>query len=191
MREGFSTVIVSLYLLLASPFATASDFSDSEIDQICGICENCCSEGKVIKGSTKKANRKKSKKKAAAQESLSSKKIKEEWLQASLFGSNISASSLSPAEIHSYSDNQYKVVIKTEFSFDCKLRFDGNGQPSVLSNCKSSNEEKKWLVKEKKIHLNCIKTSTSDTCRGEYTLLPSGDKESGEVHKMTIAKKRV
>ena len=188
MRKGFSIAVTSFGLLFISPFSVASDFSDSEVNQICDVCEKCCMTNSVkVKRSSVG---KKQKKKKAAQMSTASIKNKEKWIHASLYGSNISGSSLSPAKLLITSDNQHKVTIKTQFSFDCKLQFNNQGEPSTLSSCTSTDDDNKPQVKEKTIRLNCFSTDTSDTCQGEYTLLPSGDEESGEIHTMTIAKRR-
>ncbi|HIQ07846.1 MAG TPA: hypothetical protein EYH35_05265 [Thiotrichaceae bacterium] len=193
----------------------ATNLTEKEAQQICSqLCTSCCVDNQSIvepikkvdnqsivepikkvkmtikkkaKKSTRKRKKIRTKKKTTIQSSKKSKQNVKEWLEADIYGSTISFTLLSPATLTS-DNNNYRLTIKNQFLFDCKLQFNNAGQPSILSRCKSNDKDNKWLIRESKIRLSCTTTATSDTCSGRYTLLPAGDKARAETHNITLAK---
>lgn len=62
-----------------------------------------------------------------------------EWLTNGLYGHDNGYAALKKVRIFKV-DSGYRVYIQNQFKFECKLTLDANGNPSLMSGCKSKEE---------------------------------------------------
>jgi len=140
----------------------------------------------------------------------------DEWLKATLYGSDNDAAALSKAGVFKEGEKR-KIYIHSQFKFLCDLELDTRGQPSILSNCESKEPPRplctkpdsscarannclkevpeknpaclvRWYVKEPQITMSCFQTKSEDICTGKYSLCTS--RGFCDAAEMKVAKRR-
>jgi len=62
--------------------------------------------------------------------------IKSVWLTSSLYGNDNKVAALSKVKIYKGRED-YRIYVRNQFGFDCKISFDSAGNPANLSYCSS------------------------------------------------------
>jgi len=114
---------------------------------------------------------------------------KQEWLSSELYGSDNDGASLRRVTIRPQAD-KYLIDIANQFSFQCELTFDAQGNPEKLLNCRSLLKEGdrpagSWRTLESEIPLSCSRSRREVVCKGQYTLV--GRSYTSKTY-MTIAR---